>query len=201
MEIAENASVAEPSKEARSFANQLRKCDCSRGANCHRIHLSFRPQVADLIANLTKPTGSGLMNSFLKRWLITTIGVLIAARIVPGITYETPGWLVLASLLLGVFNAVLRPILTILTLPIVVLTLGFFMLIINAVLLDLVGNVLQPHFQVAGFGAAFWGSLVISIVTFFANRLVRDDKQPPPPSAPKAPPRGPDLGSGPVIDV
>jgi len=128
------------------------------------------------------------MNPFLKRWLITTIGVLIAARIVPGIIYETIGWLVLASLLLGIFNAVLRPILTILTLPIVILTLGFFMLVINALLLELVGNVLQPHFQVAGFGSAFWGSLVIGIVSFFANRLIRDDKQPPPPTPPQPPP-------------
>jgi len=140
------------------------------------------------------------MNSFLKRWLVTTIGVLIAARIVPGITYETLGWLILASLLLGVFNAVLRPILTILTLPIVILTLGFFMLIINALLLELVGNVLYPHFRVAGFGSAFWGSLVISIVSFFANRLIRDDKLPPP-TPPKSPSQPPDLGSGPVIDV
>lgn len=130
-----------------------------------------------------------------------TIGVMAAARIVPGITYESLGWLVFASLLLGICNAVLRPILTLLALPLVILTLGFFILIINALLLYFVGGILAPHFRIAGFGSAFWGSLVIGFVSFFVNRVIKDDKPPGPKSPPAPPSQKQDLGKGPVIDV
>ncbi|MDB6036711.1 MAG: hypothetical protein JWM99_552 [Verrucomicrobiales bacterium] len=141
------------------------------------------------------------MNPFWKRWLVMTIGVMVAARIVPGITYESLGWLVFASLLLGICNAVLRPILTLLALPLVILTLGFFILIINALLLYFVGGILAPHFRIAGFGSAFWGSLVIGFVSFFVNRVIKDDKPPGPTNPPAPPSQKPDLGKGPVIDV
>ena len=142
--------------------------------------------------------------SFLQRWIITTLGVLVAANVVPGIHYDTALGLFLASLLLGVLNAVIRPIMIILALPLLVVTLGLFVLVINAGLLYLVGSLLKT-FHVDSFGAAFWGALIISIVSLFSNTLLgtknpniritrsggRPGRRPGPPTD----------GGGPVIDV
>ena len=138
---------------------------------------------------------------FLERWLITTLGVLVAANIVPGIHYDTVLGLFLASLILGILNAVIRPIMILLSLPLLLFTLGLFLLVINALLLYFVGALLKP-FHVDSFSAAFWGALVISLVAFIANWLlgtgeakikVTHGRRPPGP-----PPTG---GSGPIIDV
>ncbi len=138
--------------------------------------------------------------AFLQRWVVTTLGVLIASNVVPGIDYDTALGLFLASLLLGVLNAVLRPILIVLALPLLLVTLGLFILVINALLLYFVGSLLKS-FHVASFGAAFWGALVISIVSMGANLIlgtgeakvqIRRGRNPRPP---------PPGGSGPVIDV
>jgi putative membrane protein len=140
--------------------------------------------------------------SFLQRWFVTTLGVLAAATIVDGIHADSALGLLAASLLLGILNAFLRPALMLLALPLLIVTLGLFTLIINAVLLCLVGWLVSP-FHVADFWSAFKGGLVISIVSLFANLLIgkeearvqirRDPQQ--------NPPKSPDTGSGPVIDV
>src|SRR5580658_7507058 len=80
--------------------------------------------------------------SFFKRWLITTVAVWLAACIVPGITYTRPG-LFLAALLLGLLNAFVRPVMVLLSLPLLIFTLGLFMLVINALLLWSVDLVLK----------------------------------------------------------
>lgn len=138
--------------------------------------------------------------SFLQRWVITTLGVLAAASIVDGVRAETTLGLLGASLLLGIFNAVLRPVMMFLALPLVVLTLGLFMFIINATLLYFVGWLVKS-FQVEDFWSALKGAIVISIVSLLANLLIGKDKarvevrargRRKPPS---------DTGSGPVIDV
>lgn len=141
------------------------------------------------------------MKRFLQSWLINTLAVLMAVYMVKGIHYERPLDLVVASLLQGVLNAVLRPILILLALPLLIFTLGLFTLVINALLLLFVGNLMQPHFRVDSFWAAFWGALVISIVSVILNTLsgrsgarVRIERRKSPPG------RGPD-GGGPVIDV
>jgi len=141
------------------------------------------------------------MKSFLQRWLIMTLAVLIAIRIVHGITYQTPMGLLAATLLLGLLNAVVRPVLIFFTLPLVVLSLGLFIFVINALLLYGVGHLLRD-FQVATFWDALWGSVIISIVTMLLNTITgvnktrvkfrRGNRPPPPPS---------DDGGGPVIDV
>ncbi len=143
------------------------------------------------------------MKRFLEGWLINTLAVLVAALLVRGIHYEKPLDLVLASLLLGVLNAVLRPVLLLLALPLVVFTLGLFTLIINALLLFWVGNLLRPHFSVESFWDAFWGALIISVVSLVLNLLtgrgraqLRFEKRGPPPG----PGPGPG-GGGPVIDI
>lgn len=139
------------------------------------------------------------LSSFLKRWLVTTVAVMLASSIVPGIRF-TIGGLLLATLLLGLLNAFVRPIMLVLTLPLLILSLGFFVLIINALLLYWVGHLLRD-FHVDTFAAAFWGSLIISIVSMMLNILMKGEGprvavhrgQPRPP-----PPRD---DGGPVIDV
>ena len=141
---------------------------------------------------------------FLQRWLISTLAVLVAAQIVPGITYDTNTALFVASLLLGILTAFLRPLLMLLSLPLLILTLGLFMLVINAALLFWVGKLVKG-FHVDSFSAAFWGALIISIVSLVLNSLTgtgnaraKIRRGPPPPPPPDRDDRG---GGGPVIDV
>jgi len=148
---------------------------------------------------------SGKRNGgFIRNWLFTSIAVLAAAKVVPGIECQGWGTLLITALLLGVFNAFLKPILFVLTLPIQLLTLGLFMLVINALLLMLTGQLVH-HFQVAGFWPAFFGGLVISVVSgtlnfFFGpgDRRVRARVEVEPDRSGNV---SKDLGSGPVIDV
>jgi putative membrane protein len=139
---------------------------------------------------------------FLQSWLINTLAVLVAAYIVKGIHYEKPLDLVVASLLLGVLNAVLRPLLMLLVLPLLIFTLGLFTLVINAFLLYFVGHLLRPHFEVDTFWSAFWGALIISVVSIVLNTLtgagasrVRIERRRSPPGGTRG------GGDGPVIDV
>jgi putative membrane protein len=140
--------------------------------------------------------------SFLKRWLITAVAVALAAQIVPGIDCPTPLGLVLAALLLGLLNAFVRPVMLLLSLPLLIFTLGLFILVINALLLYAVGHMLKD-FQVESFAAAFWGSLIISIVSLVLNSLTRGNGSVVEIRRGKPPPRRPpdDQGNGPVIDV
>jgi putative membrane protein len=108
---------------------------------------------------------------FIQSWLVNTLAVLVAVYIVPGIHYERPLDIVVASLLLGILNAVLRPVLILFALPLVILTLGLFTLLINAFLLYFVANLLRPHFYVDSFGSAFLGALLISFVSLVLNWL------------------------------
>ncbi|MGE3308977.1 MAG: phage holin family protein [Limisphaerales bacterium] len=100
---------------------------------------------------------------FLARWAVHTVAVLVATQIVPGIECRSWTGLLTATLLLGLLNAFVRPLLLLLSLPIVVLTLGLFLWVINAALLYFVGWLVKP-FQVAGFASALGGAAVISIV-------------------------------------
>lgn len=113
----------------------------------------------------------GGFKTFLQRWLVTTLGVLVAVAVVPGIDYESVPDVLLASLLLGGLNAFVRPLLLRMTLPLVLMTLGLLVLVINALVLYLVGQ-LVPGFHVAGFWSAFFGGLLISIVSLTVNALV-----------------------------
>lgn len=112
------------------------------------------------------------MKSFLIRWLVTAIAVLAAAKIIPGISCDSWSTLIIAALVLGIFNAFLKPILLLLNLPIIVFTLGLFVPILNALLLWLTSAIV-PEFHVSGFWAAFFGSLVISVVSIILNAIVR----------------------------
>ncbi len=118
------------------------------------------------------------MSKALWRWLINAVALYVAARVVTGIDF-TGDWVSLAviALIFGVVNALLGPILKLLSCPLILLTLGVFTIVINAGLLLLTSYLSKPlnlGFQVDGFGAAFWGALLISVVSFVLNIFVRD---------------------------
>lgn len=112
------------------------------------------------------------MNAFLVRWLITTLSVYVAAMLVPGIQIEHATSLIGACLLLGIINAFIRPILLILCLPFILVTMGVFIFVINALLLMFVSS-LVPNFHVNGFWSAFFGSIIISIVSWALSSIFR----------------------------
>src|SRR4029079_3577020 len=117
---------------------------------------------------------------FLIRLLINAAALWIATQIVPGVTHTGP-WtsLLLVALVFGVLNAVVRPILKLLTCPLIVLTLGLFTFVINAVMLWLTSAVSESlglGFHVDGFGSAFLGALVVTVVSVLLSVFVRDDE-------------------------
>lgn len=111
------------------------------------------------------------MKGLLFRLVITALGLWTAATIVPGMTIVGLGSLVVAALLLGIVNAVIRPVILILTLPLTLLTLGLFIFVVNGISLALVAWVL-PGFTLSGLGAAILGSIVVGLTSWFASAFV-----------------------------
>jgi len=111
------------------------------------------------------------MKGFFVRLVITALGLWAAATIVPGV--EIVGWqaLLVSALLLGIVNAVIRPVILILTLPLTVLTLGLFILVVNGISLAIVAW-LVPGFHVAGLLAATLGACVVGLTGWFASSFV-----------------------------
>jgi Predicted membrane protein len=109
---------------------------------------------------------------FLIRWMVTTLAVMAAAWVFPGISYDTAGALLGASLLLGIINALVRPVLLLLSLPFILVTMGLFIFVVNALMLLLVSG-LVPTFHVDGFWTAFFGSIVISLVSWALSLVFR----------------------------
>jgi putative membrane protein len=139
------------------------------------------------------------MKSFLKRWFFTTVAVLVATQIVDGIHADSFEGLITATLILGILNAVARPVMIFLSLPLVVITLGLFVFVINALLLWFVGQHMRS-FHVDHFRNALLGSVVISVVTLILNMLTGSRGTRVEYRAPTPPPPSGD-GGGPVIDV
>ena len=113
------------------------------------------------------------MKGFLTRLCITALGLWAAATIVPGIHINSWRSLVVSALLLGIVNAIVRPILVILTFPITLFTLGLFLLVINGLSLKIVAG-LVPGFTIAGLAAAVLGAIVVSITGWFASGFIGD---------------------------
>ena len=113
------------------------------------------------------------MFRFLLRLALNAIALLIIARVVPGISVE-PVSAVIAALVLGALNAVMRPVLILLTLPVTILTLGLFLFVVNAAVFGLAAW-LVPGFAVHGFGAALFGSILYTIAGWLTSHFVRDD--------------------------
>jgi putative membrane protein len=112
------------------------------------------------------------MRHFLFRWAITTVAVMVAASLLRGIRYDSPASLIGAALLLGILNAFVRPVLLILSAPLILLTLGFFILVVNGLMLLLVPSVV-PGFHVDHFASAFWGAIVIGMVSWLLSAFFR----------------------------
>ncbi len=102
------------------------------------------------------------------RWLVLTVAVWAAVEIVPGITYDTWPTLVVTALVLGILNALVKPVLTLVSIPFIVLTLGLFLLVINAAILKMAAG-LVAGFAVDSWTAAFLGSVVISLVSMLCS--------------------------------
>lgn len=108
------------------------------------------------------------MAGFLVHWLVLAVALWVAAYLVPGVGVSSWQALALGALILGFVNAIVRPILVILTLPITILTLGLFYLVVNAAAFGLAAA-LVPGFSIASFGAAILGALVVSLVSWFVG--------------------------------
>jgi putative membrane protein len=125
------------------------------------------------------------MTRFLLRWFINAIAIYVAISIVPGISLSTAltqRWVAIAllALIFGLLNALLRPLLVLLTCPLIILTLGLGTLLINTLLFYLTGQIggqFGLGFSVSGFWPAFIGALVVSIVSIVLNLLLKDEKR------------------------
>ena len=111
------------------------------------------------------------MTGFILRGLIAALGLWLATEWVSGVRIDTPTTLILAGLLLGVVNAIVRPLAIILTLPFTIMTLGLFLLVVNTAMLGLVAFLL-PHFKLAGFWPAFWSALIVSLTSWAASWFI-----------------------------
>jgi putative membrane protein len=112
------------------------------------------------------------MTGFVLRAVISAIGLWIATRWVSGIRIDNPGTLILAGVLLGVVNAIVRPIAIVLTLPITILTLGLFLLVVNTGMVALVASILPGFHIYGGFWSAFGTALVVWITGWFGSWLI-----------------------------
>ena len=116
----------------------------------------------------------------LLRWVCISIAIFVAVKLLPGIRFEGPWWqLGIVALIFGLLNALVRPVLMFLTCPLILLTLGLFILIINAAMLGLTAATAKTFgidFQVSGFWSALWGAIVISLVSAALNLLIGDDE-------------------------
>jgi len=112
-----------------------------------------------------------MLIGFLLRTVMVAAGLWAAAHVVHGITFDSWRSLAAAALLLGVLNAIVRPILFILTLPLTIITLGLFLLVLNAAMLGLTAHFLHG-FHVHGFFAALWGSIVVGLVSWVGSMIL-----------------------------
>ena len=115
------------------------------------------------------------MSRFLLRILIAALGLWLAAVLLPGVSYT--GWLdlLLAALLLGLVNAIVRPVVFLLTLPLTILTLGLFLLVVNAAMIGLVA-LLLPGFMVSGLIPGILASIIVGLVSWIGGVVLGDGK-------------------------
>ncbi len=115
------------------------------------------------------------MRNFLARWLLNTLALWLVAQLYGGVNFassSTLGDYLIAGLVLGLANALVRPLLLLFTLPLNLLTLGLFTLVVNALVLLLVAQ--ATALEVEGFGGAFWGALLLSVVSWLLNIIFGD---------------------------
>ncbi len=110
------------------------------------------------------------MFQFILTWIITALSLLITAYLIPGIIIEGFTVAAIATLVMGLINAVVRPILLLFTLPLTILTLGLFLLVVNAISFSLV-SYFTPGFTVNTFWDALFGSIILSVISSFLNKI------------------------------
>lgn len=113
------------------------------------------------------------MGGFIIRTLVAAVALWVAVSIVPGLEARDSQTLLLAALVLGIVNALVRPVAVILSIPITILTLGLFLLVVNAGMLALVGWIV-PGLMISGFWSALFGAIVVSIVSAAINSALAD---------------------------
>jgi len=111
------------------------------------------------------------MLGILLRTLITALGIWLATWLVPGVSASSVGALVWAAIALGLINAFVRPVLVLLTLPFTILTLGLFLLLLNAAMLNLAGWFVDG-FEVVGFWSSVFGAIVVSVVSALCSQFI-----------------------------
>ena len=114
------------------------------------------------------------MRGFILRSLITILGLYLASQLLDGVSVSGTGTFIVAALLLGFVNAIVRPVLFFLTLPLTIVTLGLFILVLNGLMFAIVAAVL-PGFYVAGFGSAMLGAIVVSLTSIVASWFIGPD--------------------------
>lgn len=123
---------------------------------------------------------NGAIKQLLVRWVVLALGVMVATKIVPGIACEDGATLMVVVLLLSFFNAILKPLLVLFTLPFIIVTMGLGVILINALLFLFVGK-LVDGFYVSGFWSAVGGSLVVTVTNMLVSAFVRGTKNDKPP--------------------
>ena len=145
-----------------------------------------------------------VLKKFVQTWLINTFAVLVTVTVLPHFHCEPKGAVFLVSLLLGILNTFLRPLMMLVALPLVLYTLGLFLVVINGCLIYMVDGIMGKTFEVDGFGWAMLGSVLIGVISLILNVVTgnsnaqfkaRQQRRPPNTRG-----RG-DGGDGPVIDV
>jgi len=116
------------------------------------------------------------MLDFLLTWLLAAVSLAITAKLVPGLLIASWSAAAIAVVIMGLVNAIVKPILVLLTLPITILSLGLFLLVVNAITLSLVGY-LTPGFTVGGFWPAFFGAIILSVVSGLLGIFFRQVRQ------------------------
>lgn len=113
----------------------------------------------------------------LLRWFLNALALLIVSQLVPGFVVTSFYSALVASLVLGLANATVRPILLLMTLPLSVLTLGVFTLVLNALIILLVATIVK-NFEIQSFSAAFWGGIILWLISWLSSVMIKSVKQP-----------------------
>jgi putative membrane protein len=180
----------------------LRLNEVLSGGHMRRGRLSRERRCSMFRSSRARVVMPEMLKAFFQRWIVSTVAVLVATYVVPGIKYGNWRDLLIATLVLGLLNSFLRPVLMLLSLPLLIVTLGLFTIIINALLLLLVSWLLgDQHFHVSGFWSAFWGALVISIISLLLNSITGTGDARVSVHRGKPPVKKDDDKDGPVIDV
>ncbi len=115
------------------------------------------------------------MPKFFVRWLVTALAIVLASYLMPGVQFDSSFTLIMAALVLGLLNTIVRPILIVLTFPITMISLGIFLLVVNAVTLWLTASIV-PGFTIEG-SSYIWAALLITIISWFINLFIRKEER------------------------